>query len=154
MPGTKLDAIDFDDLESEKDGFTLNKSNAQQRRANELLGILSTRDPKVSYVTWGPKFLVRTSHAGDMKPMMKWTMALLTPLIGEEPDKAIQSTIALIADPPGGRTAHRGFKKVSVNQGPDDERDVNRLAAAIDSYTTTLGISATGTPRLGANFTD
>lgn len=41
VPGAKADAIDFDDLELTR-GFTFGKANAQQRRANELLGILAT----------------------------------------------------------------------------------------------------------------
>lgn len=133
VPGTKVNAIDFDDVES-IEAFSFARSNARQRRANELLGILATRNPKVSYLTWGPSRLVRTSFAGDVGPVMKYASTLLAPLIGQEPDKAVQPLIALIADPPGGRTAYRGSKRVRLNEGPDDNHDLNRLAASVGNF--------------------
>ncbi|WP_432971191.1 SDR family NAD(P)-dependent oxidoreductase [Dactylosporangium sp. CA-233914] len=130
VPGTKPGAIDFDDLESART-FSFARSNAQQRRANELLGILATRDPKVSYITWGPSRLVKTSFAGNVGPAMRWASALLAPLIGQEPDKAVQPLVALIADPPGGRSAYRGAKRAPLSEGPDDEHDISRLATSV-----------------------
>lgn len=130
VPGAKINAIDFDDLEL-AGAFSFARSNAQQRRANELLGILATRDSKVSYITWGPKGLVKTSLAGEVGPVMKNASALLAPLIGQESDKAVQPLIALIADPPGGRTAYRGSRRVPLREGPDDRHDIRLLAASI-----------------------
>jgi len=133
VPGTKINAIDFDDLEL-AGTFSFARSNAQQRRANELLGILATRNPMVSYITWGPRRLVKTSFAGEAGPVMKYASALLAPLIGQEPDEAVQPLTALIADPPGGRTAYRGSKRVTLNEGPDDKHDVSRLAASVRNF--------------------
>jgi NAD(P)-dependent dehydrogenase (short-subunit alcohol dehydrogenase family) len=134
VPGTKTDAIDFDDLES-VGTFSFARSNAQQRRANELLGILATRTSKVSYLTWGPRRLVKTSFAGEVGPLMKWASILLAPLVGQEPDEAVQPLIALIADPPSGRTAYRGSTRVPLTEGPDDDHDANRLAASVRNLT-------------------
>lgn len=134
VPGAKTNAIDFDDLES-TGAFSFARSNAQQRRANELLGIVATRDPKVSYITWGPRGLVKTSFAGEVGPVMKWASILLAPLVGQEPDKAVKPLIALIADPPSGRAAYRGSKRVPLNEGPHDNHDVSRLAASVRSLT-------------------
>lgn len=50
VPGTKVDAIDLDDLELTRH-FSFARSNAAQRRANELLGILATVNPRLGYVT-------------------------------------------------------------------------------------------------------
>jgi NAD(P)-dependent dehydrogenase (short-subunit alcohol dehydrogenase family) len=130
VPGAKTDAIDFDDLES-TGTFSFARSNAQQRRANELLGILATRDPRISYITWGPTRLVKTSFAGEVGPVMKWASTLLAPLIGQEADTAVQPLITLIADPPGGRTAYRGSKRIPLSEGSNDEYDVGRLAASV-----------------------
>ncbi|TCJ38459.1 SDR family NAD(P)-dependent oxidoreductase [Parafrankia sp. BMG5.11] len=66
VPGARVEAIDFDDLESVR-CFSFIRSNAQQRRANELLGILATvENPTLAYLTWGPRRLVKTSFAGDV----------------------------------------------------------------------------------------
>lgn len=130
VPGAKTDAIDFDDLDL-AEGFSFARSNAQQRRANELLGIPATRDAMVSYLTWGPGRLVRTSLAGEVGPVMRYASALLAPLIGQQPDEAIRPLLALLADPPGGRAAYRVSKRVPLREGPDDQRDVSRLAAAV-----------------------
>ncbi|MEV5824694.1 hypothetical protein AB0L25_03865 [Spirillospora sp. NPDC052242] len=76
VPGARPDAIAFDDLEM-ADGFTFRRSSAQQRRANELLGILATdRNPDLAYVTWGPARLVRTSFAGDVGTGMRISAAV------------------------------------------------------------------------------
>ncbi|WP_345534929.1 SDR family NAD(P)-dependent oxidoreductase [Phytohabitans rumicis] len=136
VPGTKTSAIDFDDLELAAT-FSFARSNAQQRRANELLGILATRNSTVSYITWGPRRLVKTSFAGEVGPLMRYASTLLAPLVGQEPDEAIQPLIALIADPPGGRTAYRGAKRVPLNEGPDDNHDINRLASLLSDSAAT-----------------
>lgn len=127
VPGARADAIDFADP-GMADGFTFRRSNAQQRRANELLGILATRDhPALSYVTWGPARLVRSSFAGEPGPVMKAAAAVFGPLTGQRPDDAVRPVIALIDDPVPGRSAHRGAKAVPLVAGPDDERDATRL---------------------------
>jgi hypothetical protein len=127
VPGARADAIDFADLELTH-GFTFRRSNAQQRRANELLGILATRDiPGLSYVTWGPARLVRTSFAGETGIVMKATAAVLGPLLGQRPDDAVRPIIELIDDPVPGRSARRGAKEVPLVAGPDDERDAAQL---------------------------
>ncbi|MFC5746076.1 SDR family oxidoreductase [Actinomadura rugatobispora] len=49
------------------DGFPFKRSNAQQRRANELPGILATdQNSDLGYVIWGPARLVRSSFAGEV----------------------------------------------------------------------------------------
>jgi hypothetical protein len=135
VPGTKVDAIDFEDLEL-AGRFSFTRANAQQRRANELLGILATRDPDLSYITWGPRNLVKTSFAGETGRVMKWTAALLAPLVGQAPDAAIRPVVRLIDDPRPGRTAHRGAKEVGLVHGPDDERDAERLSRSVESMLT------------------
>ncbi|MGO2520862.1 MAG: SDR family NAD(P)-dependent oxidoreductase [Microbacterium sp.] len=132
VPGAKVDALDFHDLEL-TEAFSFARSNAQQRRANELLGILATQDPNISYVTYGPKGLVKTSLAGDVGPVIKYASVLLAPLIGQAPDEAVQPLIALIADPPLGRVAYRGPKKVPLNHGTDDEFDARRLNSLVEN---------------------
>jgi NAD(P)-dependent dehydrogenase (short-subunit alcohol dehydrogenase family) len=126
VPGAR--AIDFADLELTR-GFTFRRSNAQQRRANELLGILATRDiPGLSYVTWGPARLVRTSFAGDTGFAMKAAAAVLGPLLGQRPDDAVRPIVGLIDDPVPGRSARRGAREVPLVTGPDDERDAAQLS--------------------------
>lgn len=96
VPGARADAIDFADPGMTR-GFTFRRSNAQQRRANELLGILATRDvPGLSYVTWGPGRLVRTSFAGEPGLVMKAAAAVLGPLLGQRPDDAVRPVVELI----------------------------------------------------------
>ncbi|MFC0529890.1 SDR family NAD(P)-dependent oxidoreductase [Phytohabitans kaempferiae] len=127
VPGAKADAIDFDDPELTR-GFTFGKSNAQQRRANELLGILATRDnPDLSYVTWGPARLVRSSFAGDVGIGMKLAATILAPLMGQQPADAVRPLIDLIDNPAPGRAAYRGPKLVPLVVGPTDEQDATRL---------------------------
>jgi hypothetical protein len=127
VPGARADAIDFADP-GMADGFTFRRSNAQQRRANELLGILATRaNPELSYVTWGPARLVRSSFAGETGLVMRAAAAVLGPLTGQRPDDAVRPVIALIDDPVPGRSAHRGAKTVPLVTGPDDDRDAARL---------------------------
>lgn len=128
VPGARADAIDFDDPELTQ-GFTFGKSNAQQRRANELLGILATREnPDLSYVTWGPARLVRSGLAGDVGAGMKFAAAILAPLLGQQPADAVRPLIDLIDDPAPGRAAYRGPKPVPLVESPRDEQDVIRLA--------------------------
>ncbi|MEW2356890.1 SDR family NAD(P)-dependent oxidoreductase [Spirillospora sp. NPDC029432] len=135
VPGTRPDAIDFDDLEL-AGRFTFSRANAQQRRANELLGILATRNADLSYITWGPRNLVRTSFAGETGPVMKWTAALLAPLVGQDPGDAVRPVIRLIDDPRPGRAAYRGAKEAGLVPGPDDEGDAERLARAVERMVT------------------
>ncbi|MBB4911078.1 SDR family NAD(P)-dependent oxidoreductase [Actinophytocola algeriensis] len=128
VPGARADAIDFADLELTR-GFTFRRANAQQRRANELLGITATRDiPGLSYVTWGPGRLVRTSFAGEPGLAMKTAAAVLGPLLGQRADDAVRPVVELIDNPVPGRSARRGAKEVPLVVGPDDERDAAQLS--------------------------
>ncbi|MHA7132824.1 SDR family NAD(P)-dependent oxidoreductase [Oerskovia turbata] len=133
VPGARAGAIDFDDPELSR-GFTMARSNAAQRRANELLGLLATRDvPGLSYVTWGPARLVRSSLAGDTGAVVRLAAAVLGPLIGQQPDEAVRPLLDLVDHPEPGRFAYRGRTRVPLVVGPDDERDaarLDRLAAA------------------------
>ncbi|ABW14729.1 short-chain dehydrogenase/reductase SDR [Parafrankia sp. EAN1pec] len=130
VPGAKAGAIDFDDLESAQ-RFSFARSNAQQRRANELLGILVTSDnPALAYITWGPRRLVRTSLAGDVGRAMKIASVLLGAVAGQRPDDAIAPIITFVADPHAGRAAYRGATQVALVQGPHDTDDARRLAEA------------------------
>jgi NAD(P)-dependent dehydrogenase (short-subunit alcohol dehydrogenase family) len=105
-PGATAGAIDFDDPELAH-SFTLARSNAAQRRANELLGLLATRDaPGLSYVTWGPARLVRSSLAGDTGAALRLAAAILGPLIGQQPDDAVR--------PPPRRDRPPGARPVRV----------------------------------------
>ncbi|MGI5217749.1 SDR family NAD(P)-dependent oxidoreductase [Nocardia sp. CA-290969] len=132
VPGTRTDAIDFDDP-GMRAGFTFARANAQQRRANELLGILATEaDPRLSYVTWGPRGLVRTSFAGEVGPAMQLSAAVLGRLLGARPDTAIRPMISLIDDPAPGRSAYRGARRKPLVTGDHDGRDIARLAALIE----------------------
>ncbi|WP_280399574.1 SDR family NAD(P)-dependent oxidoreductase [Nocardia carnea] len=132
VPGTRPDAIDFDDP-GMREGFTFTRANAQQRRANELLGILATEaDPRLSYVTWGPSGLVRTSFAGAVGPAMKLSAAVLGRLLGARPDTAIRPIVGLIDDPAPGRAAYRGARQVPLVTGDHDRHDIARLAAMIE----------------------
>lgn len=127
VPGARADAIHFDDPELMQ-GFTFARSNAQQRRANELLGIRATRDyPALSYVTWGPSRLVRSSFAGEVGPAMKVAAAILAPLIGQRTGDAVRPIIDLVEGPVPGRAAYRGHKPVPLIVGPHDEQDAVRL---------------------------
>ncbi|WP_192810034.1 SDR family NAD(P)-dependent oxidoreductase [Actinomadura rudentiformis] len=132
VPGARPDAIGFDDLEM-VDGFTFKRSNAQQRRANELLGILATdQNSDLSYVTWGPARLVRSSFAGEVGAGMKFAAAILGPLLGQRPEDAIQPIINIIDTPTPGRAAYRGAKTRPLAVGPHDEKDAARLASAVE----------------------
>jgi NAD(P)-dependent dehydrogenase (short-subunit alcohol dehydrogenase family) len=131
VPGARADAIDFDDPEM-TDGFTFKRSNAQQRRANELLGILATNDnPNLAYVTWGPARLVRTSFAGDIGKAMKITAAMLGRLLGQLPEVAVRPIVTIIDSPTPGRAAFRGATKRALTIGGNDEQDAARLAATV-----------------------
>ena len=128
VPGAKAGAIDFDDPELMR-GFTFGKSNAQQKRANELLGILATRDnPDLSYVTWGPARLVRSSFAGDVGIGMKLASTILAPLLGQRPADAVRPLTGLIDNPAPGRAAYRGPEPVPLVESPRDAQDATRLA--------------------------
>lgn len=128
VPGARADAIDFADLELNR-GFTFRRANAQQRRANELLGILATaRHPGLAYVTWGPARLVRSSFAGEVGLAMRAAAAVLGPLVGQRPDDAVRPVVEVIDNPVPGRSARRGAREVPLVVGPDDDRDAARLA--------------------------
>lgn len=131
VPGARADALDFDDLELTR-GFTFARSNAQQRRANELLGLLAVAgNPDLAYVTWGPARLVRSSFAGEVGPAMKFAAAVFGRLAGQRPEAAVAPIIALVDDPAPGRGAYRGGKRVPLVTGPDDRADSTRLAKAL-----------------------
>jgi NAD(P)-dependent dehydrogenase (short-subunit alcohol dehydrogenase family) len=130
VPGAPAGAIAFDDLESAA-RFSPVRANAQQRRANELLGIPATASPRLSYVTWGPRGLVRTSFAGDLGPALGAVSKILAATIGKDPDAAIRPLIGLIDAPRPGRAAYRGARPVPLVTGDDDEHDARRLAAAV-----------------------
>ncbi|MFD4401411.1 SDR family NAD(P)-dependent oxidoreductase [Nocardia sp. NPDC058499] len=132
VPGARADAIDFDDPGMSQ-GFTFARSNAQQRRANELLGLLATAgDPRLAYVTWGPSGLVRTSFAGEVGPGMKITAAILGTIAGKRPDVAVRPIIDLIDSPAPGRAAYRGTKPATLVRGEHDREDIARLAQMIE----------------------
>ncbi|MEU2030688.1 SDR family NAD(P)-dependent oxidoreductase [Nocardia amamiensis] len=132
VPGARADAIDFDDLEM-RGGFTFARSNAQQRRANELLGILATNEnPDLAYVTWGPARLVRTSFAGEVGTGMKVAAAVLGTLLGQHPDTAVRPIIDIIDAPASGRAAYRGAKKLTLTVSDHDDEDAARLATAVE----------------------
>lgn len=132
VPGARADAIDFADLEMVR-GFTFKRSNAQQRRANELLGILATdRNPELCYVTWGPARLVRSSFAGEVGAGMRVAATVLGKLLGQRPEEAIAPIIGLIDAPAAGRAAYRGAEKLPLTVGPHDEEDAARLAATVE----------------------
>ncbi|MFI0357465.1 SDR family NAD(P)-dependent oxidoreductase [Actinomadura sp. 9N407] len=134
VPGARADALDFDDLEL-NERFTFARSNAQQRRANELLGILATDDnPELAYVTWGPSRLARSSFAGDVGTGMKVGAAIFGTLLGQRPDAAVRPIIDLIdaPAPAPGRAAYRGAKKVTLVVGDHDDKDAARLSTAVD----------------------
>ncbi|MBO0855159.1 MAG: hypothetical protein J2P18_15505, partial [Nocardia sp.] len=132
VPGARADAVDFDDLEM-VDGFTFKRSNAQQRRANELLGILATNDnPNLAYLTWGPARLVRTSFAGEVGTGMRIGAAVLGRLLGQRPEAAIRPIVGLIDDPSPGRAAYRGAVQRAFTVGDQDRKDAARLSAAVE----------------------
>lgn len=132
VPGAQADAIDFDDLESAQ-GFSFASSNAQQRRANELLGIRATADnPQLAYVTWGPARLVRTSFAGEIGRGMRVAATVLGTVLGQRPEVAVRPVIQLIDDPKPGRAAYRGGTRRALTLDADEERDSARLVAAVD----------------------
>ncbi|MFI6515471.1 SDR family NAD(P)-dependent oxidoreductase [Spirillospora sp. NPDC050679] len=132
VPGARPDAIDFDDLQM-ADGFTFKRSNAQQRRANELLGILAVhQNPDLTYATWGPTRLVRSSFAGEPSTGMKVASTVLGALLGQRPEAAVRPIIDIIDTPAPGRAAYRGAKKLPLTAGDRDEKDAARLAAAVD----------------------
>jgi len=135
VPGAQADAIDFDDVEM-VDGFTFGRSNAQQRRANELLGILATNEnPGLSYVTWGPAGLVRTSFAGDVGTGMRVASAVLGTLLGQRPGAAVRPIIDIVDAQAPGRAAYRGAKRLALTVGDHDDEDAVRLATAVgDAY--------------------
>jgi NAD(P)-dependent dehydrogenase (short-subunit alcohol dehydrogenase family) len=132
VPGARADAIDFDDLQMSA-GFTFARSNAQQRRANELLGILATgANPGLAYVTWGPTRLVRTGFAGEVGPGMKLAAAVLGRLLGQRPDAAVRPIIGMIDAPAPGRAAYRGARRLTLTAGDRDREDAARLAMAVE----------------------
>ncbi|MFI1460109.1 SDR family NAD(P)-dependent oxidoreductase [Nocardia carnea] len=132
VPGARADAIDFTDPGMSR-GFSFARSNAQQRRANELLGLLATaEDPNLAYVTWGPSGLVRTSFAGEVGPGMKISAAVLGTVLGKRPDAAVRPIIDLIDDPAPGRAAYRGAKPTALVEGEHDREDIARLAQMIE----------------------
>ncbi len=132
VPGTRADAIDFDDPGMSR-GFSFARANAQQRRANELLGLLATaEDPRLAYVTWGPKGLVRTGFTGEVGPGMKMAAAVLGAIAGKHPDVAVRPIIDLIDAPTPGRAAYRGAKPAPLVGGEHDREDIARLAEMID----------------------
>lgn len=136
VPGARADAVPFDDLEM-TDGFTFKRSNAQQRRANELLGILATEEnPDLGYVTWGPARLVRTSFAGEVGKGMRIAAAVLGPVLGQRPEDAIVPITALIDGPVPGRVAYRGARTRPLTSGAHDHRDARRLASAVEEILT------------------
>ncbi len=132
VPGARADAIAFDDLEMSK-GFTFARSNAQQRRANELLGILATNhNQDLSYVTWGPARLVRSSFAGEVGKGMKVAATVLGTLLGQHPDAAVRPIIDIIDTPAPGRAAYRGAKRLTLTDNDRDHEDAMRLATAVE----------------------
>ncbi|MFJ7419944.1 SDR family NAD(P)-dependent oxidoreductase [Streptomyces uncialis] len=131
VPGARADAVDFADLEMTR-GFSFPRSNAQQRRAGELLGILATDDnPDLAYLTWGPTRLVRTSFAGEVGRGMRTTAAVLGRLLGQRPEAAVRPLIRVIDDPEPGRAAYRGATPRALTVGAHDAKDAARLAAAV-----------------------
>ncbi|MGW0251036.1 SDR family NAD(P)-dependent oxidoreductase [Nocardia goodfellowii] len=131
VPGARADAVHFEDLEMIQ-GFTFKRSNAQQRRANELLGIRATDDnPGLAYLTWGPTRLVRSSFAGEVGKGMRLTATVLGRLLGQRPEAAIQPIIRFIDDPNPGRVAYRGAAECALTVGDQDEEDATRLATAV-----------------------
>lgn len=129
VPGARADSLDVDDLES-TGRFTFARSNAQQRRANELLGVLATNEnPDLGYVTWGPARLVRSSFAGEIGMGMKVAAAVLGTLLGQRPATAVRPIIDLIDAPAPGRAAYRGARRLTLAAG---DQDAARLAAALD----------------------
>lgn len=132
VPGAPADALDLDDLELVH-GFTFTRSNARQRRANELLGIVATgRNPDLAYVTWGPSRLVRTSFAGEVGPGMRIAAAVLGRVLGQRPDAAIRPVVGIVDDPVPGRAAYRGARRLPLPSGAAEERAALRLAAAVE----------------------
>ncbi|GAB3587222.1 hypothetical protein GCM10027445_67120 [Amycolatopsis endophytica] len=108
-------------------------TNAQQRRANELLGILATEQvPGLGYVTWGPARLVRSSFAGEVGTGMRVAAAVLAPVLGQRPEDAIRPVAGIIDSPAPGRSAYRGARKRPLTTGAHDEVDAARLAAAVE----------------------
>lgn len=132
VPGARADAIAFDDLESAAH-FSFARSNAQRRRANELLGILATANPRLPYLTWGPAGLVRSSFAGELGPALKAASKVLARVIGKDPDTAVRSLTGLIDQPWPGRAAYRGARPVPLVTGDGDEHDARRLAAVAEA---------------------
>ncbi|MBF6394866.1 SDR family NAD(P)-dependent oxidoreductase [Nocardia cyriacigeorgica] len=135
VPGARAGAIDFDDP-AMTGGFTFQRSNAQQRRANELLGIVALEhNPDLMYLTWGPARLVRTSFAGEVGPAMRVSAAVLGRLLGQRPDVAVRPIIRLVDDPEPGRFAYRGAREVPLVVGDQDPADAARLAALAEAET-------------------
>ncbi|MES0837331.1 SDR family NAD(P)-dependent oxidoreductase [Nocardiopsis tropica] len=132
VPGARADAVDFEDLETAR-GFTFQRSNMQQRRANELLGILAVDDiPNLAYITWGPARLVRSSFAGDVGPGMRVTAAVLGRLLGQSPEAAVDPVIRIIDAPAPGRAAYRGATELPLGTGDRHGSDAARLAEAVE----------------------
>lgn len=132
VPGAPADAVNFDDLEMARK-FTFKRSNAQQRRANELLGILAVGDiPNLAYITWGPARLVRSSFAGEVGKVMRIAATVLGRLLGQHPEAAVRPVIRIIDDPSPGRAAYRGPTERALTIGDQDERDATRLASAVE----------------------
>lgn len=133
VPGAAPDAIAFDDP-GMADAFGFRRSNAQQRRANELLGILATRaNQALGYVTWGPARLVRSGFAGDVGWGMRITATVLGRVLGLRPENAVVPIIGLIDHPTPGRAAYRGAEKLPATVRDDDEKDATRLATMVEN---------------------
>lgn len=131
VPGARADAVNFEDLEMVRE-FTVKRSNAQQRRANELLGILATEAvPNLAYVTWGPARLVRSSFAGEVGRGTRIAAAVLGRLLGQRPGAAVGPVIRILDDPRPGRAAYRGATERALDAGDRDGTDAARLAAAV-----------------------
>ncbi|MBM7786606.1 SDR family NAD(P)-dependent oxidoreductase [Tenggerimyces flavus] len=94
VPGAPKDAIQWNDLQLEKD-YTWKRTNLQFRRANELLAV--DLPIHVRYHRHSPGF-VRTSFAGDVDGLARMGVNVLVRVLGTTVDKAIRPIIALIDD--------------------------------------------------------
>jgi hypothetical protein len=120
--------------------FTFARANAQQRRANELLGILATDEtPDLAYVTWGPTRLARSSLVCDVGT-----------LFGQRPDAAVRPIIDMVDAPTPGRPAYRGAKKLTLTGCDRDDENIASLAAAVTRWTTTQNTSGRSAGRTRA----
>ncbi|MGW1146637.1 SDR family NAD(P)-dependent oxidoreductase [Streptomyces sp. NPDC002454] len=133
VPGARPDAIDFEDP-GMATGFTFARSNAQQRRANELLGVLATGlDPDLAYVTWGPARLVRSGFAGEFGTAARLGVTVLGGLLGQRPATAVRPLVRLLDDPAPGRAAYRGGTRRPLAAGPREAEECARLTALVEA---------------------